>query len=232
MARKISVTDTIPLRAPVRAGVERRRLRQSARTAAAAAPASRRLRVAERTRRSGGGASGALRDALARAGGRRAFSESIRVSGIEFVKPGSNSPARPISSARSSNAPPSASFRKAAPPETFAALLSEHRALALALASERSAPPIVDELERLESRLHGSIVQALANPLIDSSYARITYTCVLCGWERSLTAPLALRSLNEHLRIIEACAARGSGSRGSRSACAFYAALQRHMGLA
>ena len=98
--------------------------------------------------------------------------------------------------------------------------------------ARRSLAAIVDELERLEARLHGSIVGALANPLIDSSYARIHYYLRLVRLERSLTAPLAMRSLNEHLRIIEACAARDPDRAEAEVRAHFTAALQRHMGLA
>ena len=74
-------------------------------------------------------------------------------------------------------------------------------------APPRSTPTRWRELERLEGRLHNSIVGALANPLIETSYSRIHYYLRLVRLERSLTVPLALRSLEEHLRIIEACSA-------------------------
>lgn len=153
-------------------------------------------------------------------------------SGIEFVKPGLELTRSTYQFRTIIECAAVRIFAETAPSESFAALQSEHRALVSRLSSDEIDAAIVDELERLEARLHGSIVGALANPLIDSSYARIHYYLRLVRLERSLTAPPALRSLNEHLRIIEACAARDPDRAEAAVRAHFTAALQRHMGLA
>lgn len=153
-------------------------------------------------------------------------------SGIEFVKPGLELTCSTYQFRTIIECAAVRVFAETAPKEIFAMLLAEHRALASRLSSQEIDAAIVDELERLEARLHGSIVGALANPLIDSSYARIHYYLRLVRLERSLTTSLAIRSLNEHLRIIEACAARDPDRAETEVRAHFTAALQRHMGLA
>jgi DNA-binding GntR family transcriptional regulator len=49
--------------------------------------------------------------------------------------------------------------------------------------------------------------------------------------DRKLTAPLALRSLREHMQIILACKARDPEASMAALTTHFNAALQRHMGL-
>jgi DNA-binding GntR family transcriptional regulator len=49
--------------------------------------------------------------------------------------------------------------------------------------------------------------------------------------DRKLTVPLALRSVREHLAIINACEARDPGAAEEALLAHFTAALQRHMGL-
>lgn len=153
-------------------------------------------------------------------------------SGIEFVKPGLELTRSTYQFRTIIECAAVRSFAETAPAGDFACLDAEHRALVSRLSSGEIDAAVVDEMERLEARLHGSIVGSLANPLIDSSYARIHYYLRLVRLERSLTAPLAMRSLNEHLRIIEACSARDPDRAEAEVRAHFTAALQRHMGLA
>jgi DNA-binding GntR family transcriptional regulator len=88
-----------------------------------------------------------------------------------------------------------------------------------------------DELERLEELLHNSIIASLRNPLIDTSYRRIHNYLRLVRLDRKLTAPLALRSLREHIAIIEACRNRNAAAAQAAIQLHFGNALQRSMGL-
>lgn len=153
-------------------------------------------------------------------------------SGIEFVKPGLELTRSAYQFRTIIECAAVRLFAEAAKPEVFSDLADEHHALVARLRLNEIDAIVVDELERLEARLHGSIVGVLANPLIDSSYSRIHYYLRLVRLERSLTVPLAMRSLNEHLRIIEACAARDPDRAEAEVRAHFTAALQRHMGLA
>ena len=49
--------------------------------------------------------------------------------------------------------------------------------------------------------------------------------------DRRLTAPLALRSLDEHMQIIDACIARDADRAEAAVRAHFTEALQRHMGI-
>jgi DNA-binding GntR family transcriptional regulator len=87
------------------------------------------------------------------------------------------------------------------------------------------------ELEALEVVLHNSIIRSLNNPLIEISYKRMHHYLRLVRLDRKLTAPLALRSLREHMQIILACKARNPEASVAALQTHFNAALQRHMGL-
>jgi DNA-binding GntR family transcriptional regulator len=152
-------------------------------------------------------------------------------SGIEFVKPGleltrSTYQFRSIVECAAVRV-----FAETASAEEFAVLETEHRAMAERLRDGRFGPAEFDELERLEERLHNSILGALANPLIESSYNRIRYYLRLVRMERRLTAPLALHSVSEHLAIIAACAARDADRAEAAVRAHFSSALQRLMGM-
>jgi DNA-binding GntR family transcriptional regulator len=89
----------------------------------------------------------------------------------------------------------------------------------------------VAELEELEGVLHNAVIGVLRNPLIETSYKRMHNYLRLVRLDRRLTAPLALRSLREHLEIIAACLARDADRAEAAVQKHFTAALQRHMGL-
>ena len=72
---------------------------------------------------------------------------------------------------------------------------------------------------------------SLNNPLIDTSYRRIRNYLKLLRMDRKMSTPLALRSLKEHLVIIEACRERNSEKAVAATQAHFAAALQRNLGL-
>ena len=92
-------------------------------------------------------------------------------------------------------------------------------------------PDELIELERLEGRLHNSIVGIMSNPLIESSYRRMHNYLRLVRLDRRMTAPLALRSLDEHMQIIDACIARDADRAEAALRAHFTEALQRHLGM-
>ena len=87
-----------------------------------------------------------------------------------------------------------------------------------------------DEIEELELLLHNSIIAILRNPLIETSYKRMHNYLRLVRLDRKLTAPLALRSLREHIEIITACQARDADKAEAALTAHFGEALRRHMG--
>ena len=86
------------------------------------------------------------------------------------------------------------------------------------------------ELEQLEQVLHEEIIGALRNPLIDTTYRRMHHYLRLLRLERKLTAPVALRTLKEHLDILEACATRDADDAEKALVAHFQAAMQRNLG--
>ncbi len=87
------------------------------------------------------------------------------------------------------------------------------------------------EIEELERLLHHAIVHSLSNPLIDNAYKRIHNYFRLIRLSRRISAPLVLRSLGEHMQIIEACKSRNTDAAILALRNHFDAALQRSLGI-
>lgn len=152
-------------------------------------------------------------------------------SGIQFVKPGleltkSTYQFRTIIERAAVRV-----FAETAYDEKIAGLTASHQALRQHLEDEGLTHRTLTDLERLEGELHNSVIGALGNPLIDISYKRIHNYLRLVRLDRKLTAPIALRSVREHLAILEACGARNPDAAEDALVAHFTAALQRHMGL-
>jgi DNA-binding GntR family transcriptional regulator len=152
-------------------------------------------------------------------------------SGIQFVKPGleltkSTYQFRAIVERAAVRV-----FAETADDESLEALKQDHEELKATIERDGLNEEIILGLERLESQLHNGVIGALANPLIDTSYRRIHNYLRLVRLERKLTPPLALRSIREHLAIIDACAARDPDAAEDAVVAHFTAALQRHLGL-
>jgi len=152
-------------------------------------------------------------------------------SGIEFVKPGLELTRATYQFRTIIERAAVRIFAEAAPADLIEELRAEHQALAAKLASGEIDPDGLIELERLEGRLHNSIVAIMANPLIESSYRRMHNYLRLVRLDRSMTAPVALRSLHEHIQIIDACMARDADRAEAALRAHFMEALQRHLGM-
>jgi DNA-binding GntR family transcriptional regulator len=152
-------------------------------------------------------------------------------SGIEFVKPGleltrSTYQFRTIIERAAVRV-----FAETAQAKVFEELAAEHEALCRQIETKGLTLDTMTELERLEVALHGSIVDILDNPLIESSYRRIHNYLRLVRMERKLTPPIALKSLREHIAIIAACKARDGDAADAAVQAHFAAAFQRHIGM-
>lgn len=111
------------------------------------------------------------------------------------------------------------------------AIIQEHRDLMTRIERDGLDPTALAEIEHMEARLHDSIIGMLANPLIENSYKRMHNYLRLVRVERRLTPPIALRSLREHMVILQACKARDPDAAEAALQAHFNAALQRHMGI-
>lgn len=152
-------------------------------------------------------------------------------SGIEFVKPGLELTRASYQFRGIIERAAVRVFSETSETAVFETLASEHAALRTRIEATGLDAEALAELERLEILLHGAIVNSLNNPLIDTSYRRIHNYLRLVRLDRKLTPPLALKSLREHLAIIQACAMRDGDAADAAVQAHFAAAFQRHIGL-
>jgi DNA-binding GntR family transcriptional regulator len=112
----------------------------------------------------------------------------------------------------------------------IAEISRRHAKLIEAIAATGLGAPELAEMELLEQLLHNAVIGILRNPLIDISYRRMHNYLRLLRLDRKLTAPIALRTLKEHVEIIEACKARDAARAEAALDAHFQAAMQRNLG--
>ena len=122
-------------------------------------------------------------------------------------------------------------FAETAGLDKIEALAEGHRKLMKEIETKGFDSHMLDELEALEQQLHGDMIASLRNPLIETTARRLKNYVTLIRLERLITQPLALRTLREHLEIIEACAQRDADRAEAAVAAHFQAALQRILGM-
>jgi DNA-binding GntR family transcriptional regulator len=111
------------------------------------------------------------------------------------------------------------------------ALEVRHSRLLRRVERDGIGPEQLLEMDALELDLHGHIIQALRNPLIESAYRRMHNYLRLLRLERNVTAPIFMRTLKEHIDILEACATRNADAAEKALLAHFQAAMQRNLGL-
>jgi DNA-binding GntR family transcriptional regulator len=152
-------------------------------------------------------------------------------SGIQFVKPGMELTKSTYQFRTIIERAAVRTFAEWGDEDLIRELGARHRAVSADLDKQGLTREAMAELEELESLLHNSVIDILRNPLIDTSYKRMHTYLRLVRLDRKLTAPLALRSLREHMQIIEACKRRDADAAVAALQAHFNAALQRHLGL-
>jgi DNA-binding GntR family transcriptional regulator len=114
--------------------------------------------------------------------------------------------------------------------DLIAEIGQRHQALISTIAENGLVADDLVEMEALEQRLHNAVIGSLRNPLIESSYRRMHNYLRLLRLDRKLTAPVVLRTLKEHVEIIEACRRRDADRAEAAVDMHFQAAAQRSMG--
>lgn len=114
----------------------------------------------------------------------------------------------------------------------IAQMIADHRDLIEILEQSGLGAPEEEKLGLLEEQLHGSLISALRNPLIEITARRLKNYVTLVRLDRLITRPLALRTLREHLEILQACADRDADAAEDALASHFQQALQRILGMA
>lgn len=151
--------------------------------------------------------------------------------GIQFIKPGMELTRSTYQFRGIVEAAAVAVYAETAADADIADLANKHRDVETSLQRDGLTPENMLELERLEELLHGSIVASLNNPLINTSYRRIRNYLKLLRLDRKISVPLALRSLREHMAVLEACRNRDTETAVAAIQAHFGAALQRSLGL-
>ena len=152
-------------------------------------------------------------------------------SGIQFVKPGLELTRATYQFRSIIERAAIRVFAETADEATIHALQARHRGLVEAIERAGMTAEHVAEVEALETSLHHAVVTSLGNPLVDNSYRRMHNYLKLLRLERKLTGPLILRTLREHLTILDACEARDPDAAEAAVQTHFAAALQRNLGM-
>jgi DNA-binding GntR family transcriptional regulator len=152
-------------------------------------------------------------------------------SGIQFVKPGLELTRSTYQFRGILERAAVAVYAETADEAEMVAIERRHLKAIKAVEKEGMTDAIRAELDQLETVLHGAIIGSLRNPLIDTSYQRMHNYLRLVRLDRKLTPPLALRSLREHMLIIQACKKRDPDAAVAAIQSHFTAALQRHLGM-
>src|SRR6185295_11183135 len=128
--------------------------------------------------------------------------------GIEFVKPGLELTRSTYQFRGIVEAAAVAVYAETGDEAEMEQIAKRHIAAVESIDREGLSLEVRAEIEALETLLHGAIIASLNNPLIQNSYRRIHNYLRILRLDRKLTSPLALRSLREHIAIIEACRRR------------------------
>lgn len=110
-------------------------------------------------------------------------------------------------------------------------LVDDHVALLDRLTGGFWEPADEAELDRLEERLHGTLISALRNQLIEITARRLKNYVTLVRLDWLTTRPLAIRTLREHLDVLTACVARDGDAAEAALVVHFQMALQRLIGM-
>ncbi|WEK49423.1 MAG: GntR family transcriptional regulator [Candidatus Kaistia colombiensis] len=122
-------------------------------------------------------------------------------------------------------------FAESAPEEQFDTLIARHQRGMDALERDGFTASIAAEIVAIDATLHFEIIGALGNPLIVSTHRRVHNYLQLIRLDRTLTAPIVMRTLREHMTLLEACKARDADAAEAALQTHFSNALQRTLGI-
>ena len=110
------------------------------------------------------------------------------------------------------------------------ALLAAHRALIGRIETRGLEVADLEEVDGMERAMHSSVIAALQNQLVDVSYRRMMNYLRLLRLDRKFTAPIILRTLREHVEILQACARRDADAAEAALLAHLQAAMSRNIG--
>ena len=121
-------------------------------------------------------------------------------------------------------------FAEQADEAVLADLTQGHTALITKIETAGLTSDDLPEVDRLEQVMHASVIGIMQNPLIDISYRRMMNYLRLLRLDRKFSAPIILRTLREHVEILNACARRDADAAEAALQSHFQAAIQRNIG--
>jgi len=109
----------------------------------------------------------------------------------------------------------------------IARLIADYRSLLERLENGSGVESAADEMEELEQWFHSSMIAALRNPMIETTVRRLKNYIAVIRLDFTATAPRMIRTLREHLDVLEACLARDPAAAEAALSPHFQATLQR-----
>ncbi|MCC4834267.1 GntR family transcriptional regulator [Shewanella sp. 10N.7] len=110
-------------------------------------------------------------------------------------------------------------------------LINEHILLIEKVEKEGITPNILNDIEAIELKFHGTLISCLENEFVEVTATRLKYYIKLIQLEHHFTSNLVKRSLSEHIQILQACAKRDKEAASQALLLHFREALHRHMKL-
>ncbi|WP_054004913.1 FCD domain-containing protein [Cypionkella psychrotolerans] len=121
-------------------------------------------------------------------------------------------------------------FAETADESLLETLTTRHTALIARIEAHGVTPDDLTEVDAVEQLIHASVTGIMQNPLIDISYRRMMIYLRLLRLDRKFTAPIILRTLREHMEILNACTRRDADAAEAALQAHLHAAIQRNIG--
>lgn len=151
-------------------------------------------------------------------------------SGIQFVKPGLELTRATYQFRLIIERAAVRVFAEQGDEAAIATMLDGHRAMIAQIEASGLSDATLEQVDRLEQGFHGAVIGIMQNQLIDTSYRRMMHYLRLLRLDRKFSAPIILRTLREHVDILDACARRDADGAEAALAAHLGAAIQRNIG--
>lgn len=122
-------------------------------------------------------------------------------------------------------------FAETASLDLLDSMIERHERAVAVLDRDGFTAAIAPEVIAIDAALHFEIIASLGNVLVDSTYRRVHNYLQLIRLDRTLTRPIVMRTLREHMALLEACKARDADTAEIALQAHFSNALQRTLGI-